>query len=71
MLLLLVLLAYLSPHLGPVYLGGLAVIGILLIYEHLLVNADDLSRVNRAFFHVNGVISVGLLGLVSLQLMLR
>jgi len=66
-----VLMAYLSPHLGPVYLGGLAVIGILLLYEHSLVNADDLSRVNRAFFHVNGVISVGLLGLVWLQLLVR
>jgi len=71
MLALLVLLAYLSPHLGSIYLGGLGVIGILLIYEHSLVNADDLSRVNRAFFHVNGVISVGLLGLVSLQLLVR
>ena len=29
---------------------------------------DDLSRVNRAFFHVNGVISVGLLLVVLLQL---
>jgi 4-hydroxybenzoate polyprenyltransferase len=71
MLALLVLLASLSPHLGTVYLGGLAVIGVLLLYEHSLVRADDLSRVNRAFFHVNGVISVGLLGLVILQFLLK
>ena len=33
----------------------------LLVYEHWLVRPDDLSRVNRAFFHVNAVVSLGLL----------
>jgi 4-hydroxybenzoate polyprenyltransferase len=33
----------------------------LLAYEHWLVRGRDLSRVNLAFLHVNGVISVGLL----------
>ena len=37
--------------------GVLAVI-LLLIYEHSLVRADDLSRLNAAFFTMNGVISV-------------
>jgi len=37
--------------------GVLAVI-ILLIYEHSLVRADDLSKLNAAFFTMNGVISV-------------
>ena len=46
---------------GLIYLAGVATIGILLIYEHWLVRPDDLSRVNRAFFHVNAVISLGLL----------
>ena len=46
-------------------------VGVLLIYEHRLVRPDDLSRVNRAFFHVNGVISVGLLVLVLVQLAVR
>jgi 4-hydroxybenzoate polyprenyltransferase len=32
------------------------------------VRPDDLTRVNRAFFQVNGVISVGLLALVLVQL---
>jgi 4-hydroxybenzoate polyprenyltransferase len=44
-----------------VYLAGVAAIGVLLLYEHWLVRPDDLSRVNRAFFHVNAVISIGLL----------
>jgi len=37
--------------------GVLAVI-VLLIYEHSLVRPDDLSRLNAAFFTMNGVISV-------------
>ena len=57
-----------SPHLGLVFSVGLAAVGLLLVYEHSLVRADDLSRVNRAFFQVNGVISVGLLVFVLAQL---
>jgi 4-hydroxybenzoate polyprenyltransferase len=60
-----------SPHLDSVFLSGLAAVGILLIYEHRLVRPDDLTRVNRAFFHVNGVISVGLLVLVLVQLAVK
>jgi 4-hydroxybenzoate polyprenyltransferase len=53
---------------SKIYLTGVAAIGLLLLYEHWLVRPDDLSRVNRAFFHVNAVVSVGLLvlGLVEL-----
>jgi 4-hydroxybenzoate polyprenyltransferase len=65
---LLVALGFASPYLGTVFAAGLVVIGCLLLYEHSLVRADDLSRVNRAFFQVNGVISIGLLALVLLQL---
>jgi 4-hydroxybenzoate polyprenyltransferase len=54
--------------LGPVFLAGLIVVAALLIYEHALVRPDDLSRVNAAFFHVNAVISLGLLGLGLLDL---
>ena len=37
---------------------GVAVIVALLLYEHRLVRADDLSRVDAAFFTVNGYVSV-------------
>jgi 4-hydroxybenzoate polyprenyltransferase len=57
-----------SPPLGVVYLMGIGAVALLLAYEHWLVRPDDLSRVNQAFFHVNGVISVGLFMLVLLQL---
>lgn len=59
------------PHLGLIYLLGVAGVAGLLAYEHWLVRPDDLGRVNRAFFHVNSVISVGLLLVVLLQLALR
>jgi 4-hydroxybenzoate polyprenyltransferase len=57
-----------APELGFVYLAGVAATAVLLVYEHWLVRPDDLSRVNQAFFQVNGVISVGLFVIVLLQL---
>lgn len=57
-----------APHLGITYLAGIGAVTLLLAYEHWLVRPDDLSRVNQAFFHVNGVISVGLFLLVLLQI---
>ena len=39
---------------------GIALTGAVLIYEHIIVKAHDLSRVNRAFFTANGVIGIGL-----------
>lgn len=57
-------------HLGTLYFVGLGLIAILLAYEHWLVQPNDLTRVNRAFFHVNGIISVGLLLLVTVQVLI-
>jgi len=55
--------------LGVVYwVGWLVVVG-LLAYEHSLVRADDLSRVDMAFFNVNGYIA--LIALVSVVIGLR
>src|SRR5271168_65499 len=39
-------------------LAGIAAVVLLLLYEHSLVKATDLSRVNAAFFTVNGYVSV-------------
>ncbi len=49
------------PAFGLIYYVGVGLVAVLLVYEHLLVKADDLTRVNLAFFHVNAVISLGLL----------
>jgi 4-hydroxybenzoate polyprenyltransferase len=53
---------------AAVFCVGVALIAVLLAYEHRLVRPDDLSRVNRAFFHVNAVVSLGLLGIGLLDL---
>jgi len=57
------------PRFGLIYLSGVLAIALLLLYEHWLVRPDDLTRVNRAFFHVNAVISVGLLVVGVLDLL--
>ena len=44
--------------LGAFAWGGVLAVAALLAYEHSLVRADDLSRVNAAFFTVNGYVSV-------------
>jgi 4-hydroxybenzoate polyprenyltransferase len=57
MLVLLVMVAWMSG-LGWIAFGGLVPVAALLAYEHLLVKPSDLSRVNAAFFTINGYISV-------------
>jgi 4-hydroxybenzoate polyprenyltransferase len=59
-----------SYPLGRVYFAGVAAVGLLLVYEHALVRPNDLTRVNLAFFHVNVVISVGLLAVGLADLLL-
>ena len=61
MVLLLLLVPTVYAPFGWIYYAGVAAIAALLAYEHLLVRPDDLTRVNRAFFHVNAVVSIGLL----------
>lgn len=54
----LLLLLLLSKGLGFIYLLGVLVVAALLVYEHMLVSPDDLSRLDAAFFNMNGYISV-------------
>jgi 4-hydroxybenzoate polyprenyltransferase len=62
-LLLLVTIPLACPQvpLSWIFVLGVALVGALLIYEHLLVRPDDLTRVNVAFFNINAIISLGLL----------
>lgn len=57
MLALLVEVAHLE-HLGWLAFTGLGVVVILLAYEHALVKPSDLSRINAAFFTINGYVSI-------------
>jgi 4-hydroxybenzoate polyprenyltransferase len=67
---LLLSLYWITP-LHPIYLGGVAGVAALLAYEHSLVRADDLSRVDLAFFTLNGWISVGYLVVTAAARWLR
>jgi len=52
---------YLVAGLGPLALIGVIATGALLLYQHRLVRADDLSRLNAAFFTTNAFVSLILL----------
>jgi 4-hydroxybenzoate polyprenyltransferase len=52
------------PALGALYVTGVILVAGFLVYEHSLVKSDDLSKVNFAFFNVNGIISIGLMCVV-------
>ncbi|HEY1207753.1 MAG TPA: UbiA-like polyprenyltransferase [Terracidiphilus sp.] len=51
--------------------AGIAVVGLLLAYEHSLVSPRDLRRLNAAFFTMNGVIAMVFLGFVAGDLWVR
>jgi 4-hydroxybenzoate polyprenyltransferase len=57
--------------LGMLAAGGVALVILLLLYEHSLVKANDLSKLNAAFFTMNGVISVLFFFFVAADLLLR
>jgi 4-hydroxybenzoate polyprenyltransferase len=57
--------------LGKLAILGVVLVALLLAYEHSLVRGDDLSRLNAAFFTMNGVISVVFFFFVGLDLLLR
>ena len=59
MVLLLVLFGFLA-HMHLLYAAGVVFAAGLVAYEQSLVKADDLSKLNFAFFNLNGYISVGL-----------
>jgi 4-hydroxybenzoate polyprenyltransferase len=45
-------------HMGVPYLAGVGVVTALLVYEHAIVRPNDLSRLDMAFFNLNGYVSV-------------
>jgi len=70
-MLLLLALLIVAFHLGPLAMAGVALAAVLLAWEHSLVRAHDLSKLNAAFFTMNGVISVLFFFCVAADLLLR
>ena len=57
--------------LGRIAMAGIAVVAVLLGYEHSIISPKDLRRMNAAFFTLNGVISVVLFLFVATDVLLR
>jgi 4-hydroxybenzoate polyprenyltransferase len=56
---------------GALYYGGVVLAALLLLYEHSLVSPDDLSRLDAAFFTMNGIISIAFFGFVLAERLVR
>jgi 4-hydroxybenzoate polyprenyltransferase len=56
---------------GALYMAGTGIAAALLIYEHTLVKEDDFTRLDAAFFTMNGVISIVFFGFVLSERLLR
>ncbi|WP_375489730.1 menaquinone biosynthesis prenyltransferase MqnP [uncultured Jatrophihabitans sp.] len=60
-----------AAGLGWLWWLGLALMAVVLGYEHVIVRSHDLSRVNRSFFTANGVIGIGLFGFALADLVVH
>ena len=72
-LIMLLLLIALLPafSLGKLAIAGVAAVAALLAYEHSLVSSHDLTKLNAAFFTMNGVISVVFFVFVAADVLVR
>jgi 4-hydroxybenzoate polyprenyltransferase len=70
-MLLLLIALIITFGLGKLAVVGVVAVALLLAYEHSLVSATDLSKLNAAFFTMNGVISVVFFFFVAADLLLR
>jgi len=70
-IMLLLLIALLMVFgLGKLAMAGVVAVAVLLVYEHSLVSPGNLSKLNAAFFTMNGVISVVFFGFVAADILL-
>ena len=68
-MLLLLIAVVVAFGLGKIAMAGVVAVALLLAYEHSLVSAGDLSKLNAAFFTMNGVIAVVLFVFVAADLL--
>jgi 4-hydroxybenzoate polyprenyltransferase len=57
--------------LGPIAWVGIAIVALLLAYEHSIISPTDLTRMNAAFFTLNGYISIVFFVFISTDLLHR
>jgi len=61
----------LLTHAGVFWWLGVAVVACAFVYEHALLRPTDLSRLNRAFFTVNGFVGIALFCFALVDLLVR
>jgi 4-hydroxybenzoate polyprenyltransferase len=58
-------------HLGVMFAAGIAVAATMLLYEHWLLRGNDITRLDAAFFNMNGYISVAILFFTAFEVLWR
>ena len=58
-------------RLGGFFLAGIVVVTAMLAYEHWLLKDGDLTKLDAAFFNMNGYISVAILVFTALDVLVR
>lgn len=61
---------HLIAGLGLAHLCGVGLIAAILVYEHWIVRPDDLSRLGKAFFDLNGYVSIAYLAAAAVDVLL-
>ncbi|OHE57982.1 MAG: 4-hydroxybenzoate octaprenyltransferase [Thermodesulfovibrio sp. RBG_19FT_COMBO_42_12] len=67
----LLILVGLHLNLGLFYFAGVVFTALLLAYENSIIKPDDLSRLNLAFFNLNGLVSIIMLCFVAFEVIFR
>jgi len=62
---------YMIMGLGSFFVAGIVVVAAMLAYEHWLLRSGDLTRLDAAFFNMNGYISVAILIFTALEVLVR
>jgi 4-hydroxybenzoate polyprenyltransferase len=62
---------YFMADLGGWYIAGMIVAFLMLFYEHYIVSPGDLSRLQTAFFWMNGVLSIVVFSFTTIDLFIR
>ncbi len=60
----------LDPRLGPIFAGAVVLVGVILIYEHIILAKRGKAGIPMAFFTLNGIVSLilGIAGCVDLMI---
>jgi 4-hydroxybenzoate polyprenyltransferase len=58
-------------QLGKFFVMGIVVVNAMLAYEHWLLRNGDLTKLDAAFFNMNGYISVAILLFTALEVLVR